>query len=265
MGHYFSIDTYLPTSSLQYPIPKNTFNQTIYDDKETKFYLLPSNIDSFKISICVIKPFNLKKTTKTNNIIIFSHGNATDIFNMHPYLKHLAYQTNSIIVCYDYPGYSLSTGIPKKKTCINSLYVTVEFVKEKIGKNILLVGQSLGTGIVCEFVKKHNWKKPIVLISPYRSIAQVGSEMLLGTSYFIDYVVEDNYLSYECLKTFNYPVKIYHGIDDDLISIKHGKDLWDVVKNKTLEPVWFENCGHNDILERIDNNDFKLLVEMQHK
>ena len=38
---------------------------------------------------------------------------------------------------------------------------------------ITLIGQSLGTGIVVEYCKKTNWKNPIILLSPYKSIVRV--------------------------------------------------------------------------------------------
>ena len=40
---------------------------------------------------------------------------------------------------------------------------------------------------------------------------------------------------------------------DELITIDHAQALYKKTNNK-LDPVWIQDCGHNDILSRIDED-----------
>lgn len=40
-------------------------------------------------------------------------------------------------------------------------------------ENILLVDQSLGICVVIDYISKNKWTKPVILISPYKSILKI--------------------------------------------------------------------------------------------
>ena len=131
------------------------------------------------------------------------------------------------IIAYDYEGYGFSSGTVSEKNCYNDLtYIvahaikTLEIKKEKL----ILIGQSLGTGIVVDFCCRHDWTMPIVLISPYKSIARViidvdSQNHITGS--FIDSIINstinstinsiDQFTTHHKIEKLSCNIIIYHG------------------------------------------------------
>lgn len=190
----------------------------------------------------------LPKIRKVDKFIIFSHGNSADIFGMFPYLIYIADTYGCDVVCYDYPGYGLSydsTGRYSESGCYNSLSCVVDDVIERfiIKRNdIILVGQSLGTGVVVDYVSKQDtWTAPIVLISPYKTIVKVVTDSSFGG-------LVDKFLTKDKIGKLRCPIQIFHGKADDLIAVEHGMELFAMIRNKSIAPVWKDGADHNNIL-----------------
>lgn len=191
----------------------------------------------------------------TNKFIVFSHGNGCDMFGMYSYLVAVANGYGCNVICYDYAGYGLSvdeTNRCSEQGCYNALKYVIDDISHKFNltlDNILLVGQSLGTGVVVDYVAKQRlWISPIMLISPYKTIARV-----IYDSSFVGPI--DKFLTKNKIGKLTCPVKIFHGKADKLILIEHGMELYTLLKNKSLDPVWIENADHNNILEYVTYDD----------
>lgn len=260
MGTSSSSDT---CSSIENSINSQIFMPPKVDPDHYKLYLnsnrsqlLTTNTkDETIISFVVIKPLNV-----FSKYIIFSHGNGSDIYGMFNYAKKLCDTYNVGCILYDYPGYGLSEGIPTEKGCYSSLESVVNYVKNNMkidDKNIILVGQSLGTGVVIDYACKHNWNYPIILISPYKSIISVVYDSSITKPI-------DKFKSLEKIKIMNCPIKIIHGESDNLIDISHGKTLYDNLNNKRFKPTWIPNVGHNDILNNITYEDLYEVINFDH-
>lgn len=208
-----------------------------------------------RISYMHFKPKNTNLGHKNKKCIIFSHGNGCDIFTMHDYLMQLYYNLNIDIICYDYQGYGLSEGVPSEQNCYDDITVIVDECKNKLGfekKNLILVGQSLGTAIVVDYIYKNEWEFPVMLISPFKSIISIVYDSSL-LNYF------DRFKSLEKIKNVHCPVKILHGEKDKLIAISHAKTLYRALNNKSLLPVWFANADHINILGYVSIEHFQEL------
>lgn len=243
--------------NILYPYP-NTSKHKIKQLNElfgTKLFYIENLNLKIKTCVCEITPKNFQ-INKCKNIIIFAHGNGCDIYTFYSYLKHLSEKLNSIVVSFDYPEYGLSTGELNEFTCYNSLTDVINHYLKYNKNNILLVGQSLGTGVIIDYVSKNNWISPIILISPYKSIPKIISnyDIIENT------IIKNKFASYQKIKFAKCPIKIFHGIDDNLIDISHGIELYELVSNKMLKPQWIENCSHNDILNYIKINDYKKIL-----
>lgn len=200
--------------------------------------------------------------------IVFSHGNACLSFELYSYLENLSQQINVAVIVYDYVGYGYSKSLsgsvkPNEINCYRSHEIMIDtLLKTGISQNnITLVGQSIGTGIVCDYLAKFQWKTPAILISPYRSILDIGSSLIFGTSSsFLNYTNIGGFNSMKKLPQILCPIKIIHGEDDELIPIDHGRDLHNSQNNKSLSPLWLADTGHNDILLKISPNIFLEVV-----
>jgi hypothetical protein len=82
-------------------------------------------------------------------IILYSHGNAIDIGQMHLFLTKLSQEIDVDVIAYDYPGYGLSEGgHASAEGCTRFIFQVYEYLL-KLGydtENILLCDTSIGTG-----------------------------------------------------------------------------------------------------------------------
>lgn len=198
-----------------------------------------------KISFIHIQPENLSK-----KYIIYSHGNHTDIIQTKPYIEYLIKKNKLDInfIIYDYIGYGFSQKLkPSEKYCYESLEAVINsLIKSGISPgDIYLVGESLGTGVVINYVANNYWKNPILLISPYLSIFSVISD-------FLAKFPGDRFKNYQKIKNIHCGIKIAHGSDDTIININHSYKLLELIPaNLKLEPVWVE-AEHNNIIIFMD-------------
>lgn len=188
-----------------------------------------------------------------NKYLIYSHGNASDIYDMDNYFETICDRLNVCVIGYDYVGYGLSEGDPTEQNAYDSHEAVVNFVINELKidpKDVILCGQSLGTGIVVDYISKNKWNSPVILISPYETIGTV----VLGTS-AICFSPIDKFKSTSKISKVTCPIKIFHGEKDTLINISHAKKLYNQLINKALAPIWIPDATHNNILDLIDMMD----------
>jgi abhydrolase domain-containing protein 17 len=257
-----SVDNFV-TDILYHPPDTTTRGDILrLDSNSTSVFMLND--------ICVLEvyPDEISHKRYPTKIMILSHGNASDVFTMYSFLKLMANTYKMVCICYDYPGYGISNGRPSEKTCCNALtqvvnyYLTMSSTKYCINKkklycknkndklitqyDILLIGQSLGTGVVVDFLSKQNWLSTSVLISPYKSIPRVFSDTSIGS------VIRNNaYNSINKIKRTVGPILMIHGLNDTLIPYRHTSELHQNIPNKLHSPIYLKNIGHNDILQSI--------------
>jgi pimeloyl-ACP methyl ester carboxylesterase len=228
---------------IYYPPPTENYQFNTLNTCRSKFTVLKTN--GLSVPIVVVNPKNNWNPTK---YIVFSHGNASDIFTMFEYFEQLADACGAGVVGYDYVGYGLSRECtPTESNCYASMECCMNHVLNTLKiepSNLYLVGQSLGTGMTIDYVSKHSWANPIILISPYKSICRVAYDTSLISSV-------DKFKSHDKLENILCPVKIFHGKADETINISHGYALYADLIDKSIEPTWFEGVGHNDILNYI--------------
>jgi pimeloyl-ACP methyl ester carboxylesterase len=240
------------------------------------------NIESKnKHKICVGEFWPKNPNSNVNKIVIFSHGNASDIYTFSEYLQWFSDTFNVVTICYDYIGYGITVNKdghrdqPSEKGCRESIETVVYYYlanasykyycqnkvlikKSQIANyepkikpnNIILIGQSLGTGVVIDYASIYNWTSPIILISPYKSIPRVILDSSISDCSF----AHNTFKSNQKISKLHGPVKCIHGAADELISAKHSSDLYNQLVNKMFSPLFIENAGHNDILDMIPNN-----------
>lgn len=249
MGGKFSLDR-LVFNPPQVNYSINNFN----NNNSTLIYLYTER--GSKICMCLIFPEN----KIANKYIIFSHGNASDINSLYTYGLYLAEKTGVFVVLYDYPGYGFSDSYvnrPTEEECYASLKSVIEYIKKcnHGEENILLIGQSLGTGVVIDYLAKNIfWQNPVVLISAYKSISRVIYD---STWTGLIYNKFDNI---EKIRNINCPIKFFHGLNDNFISPHHTTDLYNLSKDKTFFPTYIPHISHNDILYAINIDEIKFIL-----
>lgn len=203
-------------------------------------------------------PYILYLAKNAKKYVVFAHGNGSDIIKMDKYGTELSKMLNINVILFEYPGYSVCDKTPSEQGCYNNLEKIINFMinNMKISKNnIYLVGNSLGTGVVAHYAATHQWLTPIMLISPYKSIASVVINNDSVSCKLVKNTV-DMFETIKKLHAIKSPVKILHGDNDNVINISHAKMLYDKVVNK-MTPIWYHGIGHNDILWNISDAEWK--------
>jgi pimeloyl-ACP methyl ester carboxylesterase len=258
MGNFFTINSFTYIDNYVADI---IYNPPLIDDDNIKKICLHKNVNMFYINnnnniiinVLEMHPEYFKYEDK--KIIIFSHGNACDNFSMFNYLNMLANELGIIVCSYDYPQYGLSSGTLNEKECCKSLEMVIKYYLD-LNYNITLVAQSIGTGILVDYISKNKWNNTIILISPYMSIPNIA----IGSTSIDSCVSNNKYDSINKMKKIKCKVKIFHGEDDKLINIEHAYNLYELLPNKSIKPTWIKNCDHHNILEKITLNDYKFIV-----
>lgn len=181
-------------------------------------------------------------TFKPRYTVLFSHGNAVDIGQMAGFLQSLAYRFSVDIVCYDYSGYGVSTGLRLEENLYADAEAVLHEIRERYAvplERIVLYGQSIGTAPTVYLATKHK-VAGVILHSPFMSGLRV---VCPGTTRRFCF---DPFTNIDKVSQILSPTLIIHGTDDEIIGIHHGRELFSRLAHP-LEPAWIDGAGHNDI------------------
>ncbi|KAL7567039.1 hypothetical protein ACA910_019962 [Epithemia clementina (nom. ined.)] len=185
--------------------------------------------------------------TPETKTIIYSHGNATDIGAMFPIQVIMAHSLSAHVVVYDYSGYGESGGVPDERNTYHDIEAVYKFVlrdtANSVAKNVVLYGQSVGSGPCCYLAAKDDQIGGMILHSPFTS----GMRVLTPNRAL---ACLDIYPNIDRIKHVNCPVMVIHGCLDQEVDISHGKEMHEAVPREfQRDPWWVPDRGHNDITE----------------
>ncbi|MQM12471.1 hypothetical protein Taro_045393, partial [Colocasia esculenta] len=140
---------------------------------------------------------------------------------------------------YDYSGYGQSTGKPSESNTYADIEAVYKCLREQHGvreEDIIVYGQSVGSGPTLELASHQQNLRAVVLHSPILS----GLRVLypVKRTYWFDI-----YKNIDKIGSVNCPVLVIHGTADDVVDCSHGKQLWELSKEK-FEPLWLDGGGH---------------------
>lgn len=204
--------------------------------------------------------------------ILFSHGNTgnighrshiADIFAKHGY----------IFIMYDYRGYGKSTGRP----CEHGLFLDAEAIWSYLTntlainpKNIIIFGNSLGTSVSSHLISKlneHNINyNCTILQSPFYSLKHLTSDIMPKMMKVLSVFIKE-FNTYQYLENNKRPILLIHSKEDELISHKHSRQLFNKLCNKPcFTDIFYIKGGHNNpILDSNYINKINTFVYMSNK
>ncbi|KAK8343696.1 hypothetical protein V6Z12_A07G031100 [Gossypium hirsutum] len=160
--------------------------------------------------------------------LLYSHGNAADLGQMHELFNELRAHLRVNIMSYDYSGYGASTG----KAVYNCL-------KKEYGvkqEDLIVYGQSVGSGPTLHLASRVKKLGGVVLHSAILSGIRVLYPVKM-TFWF------DIFKNIDKIRRVQCPVLVIHGTDDEIVDWSHGKRLWELSKEK-YDPLWVKGGGH---------------------
>ena len=165
-----------------------------------------------------------KDFTKYKTLVIF-HGNAGHLSNRIYKLNEL-YKLDINILLISWRGFSDNKGSPTEQNLYKDAEAAIKWLNEKnINNNqIILYGESLGSGVAVELGKKNNFNS-IILESPFTSIE--NSAKIYYPYLPVRLLLKDRFDSIGKIKKINTPILIMHGEKDDVVPISMGKELFE--------------------------------------
>ncbi|KAJ6314750.1 hypothetical protein OIU78_018267 [Salix suchowensis] len=143
---------------------------------------------------------------------------------------------------YDYSGYGQSSGKPSEQNTYADIEAAYKCLEESYGtkqEDIILYGQSVGSGPTLDLAARLPQLRAVVLHSPILSGLRVMYPV--KRTYWFDI-----YKNIDKIPLVNCPVLIMHGTSDEVVDCSHGKQLWELCKEK-YEPLWLKGGNHCDL------------------
>ncbi|KAJ9141115.1 hypothetical protein P3X46_031690 [Hevea brasiliensis] len=171
--------------------------------------------------------------------LLYSHGNAADLGQMHELFIELRAHLRVNIMSYDYSGYGASSGKPSEFNTycdIEAVYNCLKKDYEVKQEDLILYGQSVGSGPTLHLASRLQRLRGVVLHSAILSGIRVLYPVKM-TFWF------DIYKNIDKIRLVNCPVLVIHGTNDDIVDWSHGKRLWELAKEK-YDPLWVKGGGH---------------------
>ena len=124
-------------------------------------------------------------------------------------------------------GFSGNKGQPTEKGLYNDAKSGVDWLKNKgiSLENIIIYGESLGTGIATEIAQNNNFAG-VILESPFTSMVAAGKSKY--PIFPIKLLLKDKYESDKKIKNIKSPVLIMHGEADNIVPFWMGKKLYEL-------------------------------------
>nr|TKS00420.1 hypothetical protein D5086_0000182840 [Populus alba] len=180
------------------------------------------------------------KHPRASATLLYSHGNAADLGQMFELFVELSNRLRINLMGYDYSGYGQSSGKPTECNTYADIDAAYKCLKEQYGvkdDQLILYGQSVGSGPTVDLASRLPNLRGVVLHSPILS----GMRVLypVKRTYWFDI-----YKVFFCgVDSIKYACLILCGTSDEVVDCSHGKQLWELCKEK-YEPLWINGGGH---------------------
>ncbi|KAM3394574.1 alpha/beta hydrolase domain-containing protein 17B isoform X3 [Capsicum galapagoense] len=179
------------------------------------------------------------KHPKASASMVYSHGNAADLGQMFEFFVELSLRLRVNLMGYDYSGYGQSARKPSECNTYADIDAVYKCLKEQYGvkdEQLILYGQSVGSGPTVDLASRTPNLRAVVLHGPILSGLRVLYPVK-RTHWF------DIYKNVDKINMVNCPVLVIHGTADEVVDCSHGKQLYELCKEK-YEPLWVNGGGH---------------------
>ena len=217
------------------------------------------NVEVEKVKILTSDNINLlgwfhKKDLKKFKTIIYFHGNAGNLENRIHKLNHFKdMDVNFLIIAWR--GFSGNKGKPSEKGFYIDANSAISWLKnlDLLEKDIILYGESLGTGIATELAQTNNYAG-LVLETPFTSMVKAAKNFYPYIP--VSLLLKDKYDNQKKIKNIKIPVLVMHGEADQIVPFRMGKKIYEIAN----EPKYSYFTKYDDHMMEYDE---KLLFALK--
>tara|TARA_B110000116_G_C16515584_1_gene437594 strand:- start:202 stop:714 length:513 start_codon:yes stop_codon:yes gene_type:complete len=151
-------------------------------------------------------------------------------------------------------GFSGNKGEPTEKNLYEDSASALRWLKNKGVKenNIIIYGESLGTGVATEISQNKNFAG-IILESPFTSMIDVAKDKYPFLP--VKILLKDKYESDKKIKNVKIPILVMHGKVDDIVPFHMGQKIY----NLANEPKYFYFSEYDDHMMEYNEKLLKVL------
>ena len=195
------------------------------------------------------------KNLENFKTILFFHGNAGSLENRTyklNYFKDL--NLNFLIIAWR--GFNGNKGKPNEIGLYEDAESAIRWLKMKgiNEKNIILYGESLGTGVAVEIAQNKNYAG-IILESPFTSMVNMGKKYY--PFFPVRFLLKDKFESYKKIANISVPVLVMHGKVDKIVPFHMGKKIYELAN----EPKYSYFSEYDDHMMEYNEKLLKVLKD----
>jgi len=186
------------------------------------------------------------KNIENSKTILFFHGNAGSLENRTYKLNHFKdLNLNFLIIAWR--GFNGNSGKPNETGLYEDAESAIRWLKTKgvEDKNIILYGESLGTGVAVEVAQNKNYAG-VILESPFTSMVNMGKKYY--PFFPVSFLLKDKFESHKKINNISIPVLIMHGTVDNIVPYNMGKKMYELAN----EPKFFYSQEYGDHMIEYD-------------
>jgi uncharacterized protein len=191
--------------------------------------------------------------------LLLLHGNAGHSLHRSYFISrlHHAGVTPPIFIL-EYPGYGARPGIPTES---NLAAAAVEAI-DLLGQPVVLVGESLGTGVACGAASQRPESvRGLLLITPFDSMVAVAKKHYPWAP--VSLILRDRYESSSALQKFRAPLAIIVAEKDAVVPVDSAIRLFESYSGP--KKLWrIAGSGHNEVLNDISDSELRAAYKFAH-
>jgi hypothetical protein len=143
----------------------------------------------------------------------------------------------------EYRGYGGNEGVPSEEGFYKDARAYLQFLKDKdiTGENLVVLGESLGTGVAVKMVSEHPDVRALILETPFTSVVDVAAKRFPFVP--VSLLLKHRYESSKLIADINVPILVLHAKDDKIVPFSFGERLYNLA-TEPKEMVVYETGGH---------------------
>jgi len=180
--------------------------------------------------------------------VFYMHGNSYNLADRAAIFSALAEKGFGVLAV-GYRGYGKSTGWPSEQGLYIDARTGISFLTERNIplSNILLFGESLGTGVAVQMATEFA-TAGLILQSPYISVAKRAAEIYFYVP--VRYLIFDKFDSLNKIARVKAPLLVFHGERDKTIPIRQGKAVFDAATSPK-QSYYYPEIAHYDFDSKV--------------
>ena len=155
----------------------------------------------------------------------------------------------------EYPGYGARPGTPSEKSLVAAAIKAIDLV----GPEVILLGESLGTGVACAAASQRPQSvRGLLLVTPFDSLIAVAKKHYPWAP--VSFILRDRYESSRALQKCRAPLAVIVADEDAVTPVDSAIRLFTAYPGP--KKLWrVPGSGHNEVLHDIADSDLRTAYE----